>query len=722
MKSLNSIYISIFITIISILIPIYAGAYEVQPAHKPQGRFLTAQNARPIISSGSAQNPIYSNQSQPPTTSSVTNQRQSAQSPLNSKSSAIKIDETVAGALRSGRIMLNFDNLDIKAVSKIMSQLTKKTILLDRSVSGNITIISSRKVSISEAWDLYLSALEASGFGVVNSSGAYKVIPLVAAKQENLKYVGTKPIKPSSNSVVALVLLNNADSEIMVNTLKPMVNPPAVIASYQPSNALIVTDSSQNVARLTQIIKQLDRNFKGATMRVFQPKYIRVKELATALQTVFQGGATTGGQGVREQVRFSAYEPTNTLLVMAPYKDFLQIEKAIAEIDIESRIMKSDERKFQVYYLKNATAEDVVKSISSLMEERRRIVETIQKEQGGTEAAKKDENIVSNKVSADAATNSLIFYATDKEYEELSKMVALLDAPQKQVLITAIIAETQADNSLDAGVAWQALAAPGVLANFQAGVDSSSLMQLIQGGGFALGAIGSETMELDVNGSKIQVPKLFGILKAMQTKTKFNLLSAPKVVTHDHKKASLIAAQQIPFAKGVSYNNNGFPVISYDYQKVGLNLDVTPHVGQNNQVRLEIKLKIEDLISYLTQGTGNSAVQTPVTSTREVDNIITLNDNDTIVIGGLIDQKTTEVIKQVPILSKIPLLGGLFKNKSTSKTVRTLFVFLTPHIIDNPDNLKQITDKYGRAVMRESLNEHKEQPKEQNPEIKSEQK
>ncbi len=622
---------------------------------------------------------------------------------ITTKTSPVKIDETVANALRSGRISLNFDNLDIRAVSKIMAQLTKRTIILDKAVSGTITIISSRKVSINEAWDLYLSALEASGFGMVRSGGAFKVVPIAVAQKENTRYVGTKPVSSSGKTVVALVLLNNADSEIMMNTLKPLVIPPAVISSYQPSNAIILTDISQNVSRLTQIIRQLDNNYKGSTMRIFQPKHIRVKELAVALQNVFQGSTPAGvpGAGGSLQIRFSAYEPTNTLLVMAPYKDFMQIERAIAEIDNESRIIKTEERAFRVYYLKNANAVEVAKSIASIMEERKRIVEAIKTEQQGTEAAKSNENLVSTKVGADAATNSLIFYATDKEYDELVGMIEKLDAPQKQVLITAIIAETQADNSLEAGIAWQALANPGVLAAFQAGVDQGGLLQLIQNGGFALGAIGSETTNINVNGSEMAVPKLFGIIKAMETKTNFNLLSAPKVVTHDHKPALLLAAQQLPFAKGVSYNTNGYPVISYDYQKVGLNLDVTPHVGQNDQVRLEIDLKIDDLISYLTQGTGAGAVQTPITSTREVKNNITLKDGDTIVIGGLIVQKTTEVIKQVPILSKIPLIGGLFKNKRTDKTLRTLFVFITPHIINTPEDLKDVTDKYGRIVFRE---------------------
>lgn len=619
-----------------------------------------------------------------------------------SKISVDKMDDAIADAIKSGRIMLNFDNIDIKSITKIMSDITNKTIILDRAVSGTITIISSRKVSIPEAWDLYLSALEASGFGIVTSGSAYKIIPIQEAKKENVKYVGTKTAKRmGTDYVVALVLLNNADAELMMNTLRPLVQAPGVISAYNPSNAVVITDTSSNVSRVTQIIKQLDTNFKGNSMRVYQPKHVRVKELATALQSVFQGAVSAGATSAGQQVKIAAYEPTNTLLIMAPGKEFMQIEAALAEIDVEERVIKSDERNFKVYYLKNADAEEVSKSISTLLEEKKKLVEAIKSEQQGTEAAKAPDTVVSTKVAFDKATNSLMFYISEKEYQDIIPMIERIDAPQKQILITSIIAETQMDNSLDAGIAWQVVSDPGIIASFQGGMDQTSVMNSLSDGKFAVGGIGSESIEINIGGSTLKVPKIFGIIKAIESKTNFNLLSSPKIVTHDHKEAKIVASQQLPFATGVKYDNNNQPIINYDYKDVGLTLDVTPHVGQNNQVKLDLNLTIKDLVSYLSQGTGASTVQVPIISNRELKNIVTLGNGETIVIGGLIDQKTTEVIKQVPILSKIPLIGGLFKDKSTKKNVRTLFVFITPHIIDTPEDLQRVTDAYGRTVFNE---------------------
>ncbi|MCQ2736971.1 MAG: hypothetical protein MJ234_07225, partial [bacterium] len=298
-----------------------------------------------------------------------------------------QVDAEVSKALREGGITLNFDNIDIKTITKIMADVTGKTIILDGSVNGSLTILSSRKVSIQEAWNLYLSALEAAGYGAVAKNGSYKIIELSKSRRENSTYAGTERIKPRPGFVTALVLLTNADAEIMKTSLMPLVPGPGVISSYQPSNAVIITDTSDNVSRITKIARQLDDKYRGSSIRVFQPKYIRVNELANALTSVYQSSGNNTSSS-HQQVKIAAYEPTNTLIVMAPMKDFLQIESAINEIDSEDRVIKSDERFFKVYYLKNATAEDVAKSISSLLEEKKKLITEIKKEQKGTAAAK----------------------------------------------------------------------------------------------------------------------------------------------------------------------------------------------------------------------------------------------------------------------------------------------------------------------------------------------
>ncbi|MDQ7823941.1 MAG: type II secretion system secretin GspD [Candidatus Eremiobacteraeota bacterium] len=611
-----------------------------------------------------------------------------------------KIDEKISNALRSGSIMLNFDSIDIKVMTKIMAELTKRTIIVDKSVSGNITILSSRKVPVKEAWNLYISAVEAAGYGVVQVGKAYKVIPIADARKEDTRYVGMRVPKLRTGYVVALVLMNNADSELMANTLRPMMGSTGIISSYQPSNAVVITDSSQNVTRLTQIIRHLDANYRGSMLRVYQPKYIRVKELATSLQAIFQGvqGAASPAGGVNQQVRISAYEPTNTLLIMATDRDFLQIENILSDIDAEDRVIKPDVRTFRVHYLKNADAEEVAKTIGTMMEEKKRLVEEIKKEQQGTAESKEKETFISSKLSFDKTTNSLVFYLTDKEYSEIKPMIDSLDIEHKQVLITCIIAEVYLKKMLDIGSKWHVVT-DGGLASFGGGLSLEGIYNTLAAGGFIAGGVSSEGVTLEIGGKEVFYPKIFALINALQTDNALNLLSAPRVLTHDHKLSKFIAGTEQPFATGVKYDNNNQPVISYEYKQVGLDLEVTPHIGQNDQVRIDMKLTIKDLVEYLKPNVGVMSYVVPVISNREIKNFITLANGQTIIIGGLIDNKTLSTIKSVPLLEKIPLLGDLlFKDKSKTAEKRTLFVFLTPHIINNSRELQEITDMYGRII------------------------
>jgi len=610
--------------------------------------------------------------------------------------SGSQLDQKLVNAIRSGKILLNFDSIDIKAITKIMAELTKKNIVLDKAVSGNITILSSRRVGIKEAWGLYVSGLEAAGFGVVDYGKFTKVMPIADARKEDTKYVGMKVPKLRQGYIVAIVLMNNADAELMANTLRPMVSPQSgVINAYVPSNAVVIADSAANVGRLTQIIKHLDSNYRGATLRVFQPKFIRVKELAAALQPLF---AAAQGQTADKQVRINAYEPTNSLLIVATERDFLQIESIMAEIDTEDRVIKPETRSFKVHYLQYADAEDVAKVIGNMMEERKRIVEEVKKEQQGTAEAKEKETFVSTKVSSDKATNSLVFYVTDKEYDELKKMIAFLDAERKQVLISAIIAEVDLKKVVEIGTRWHIVTDKG-MASFQGGLSLDSIYNLMSSGSFVAGGVSTQGISVDVSGKTLFYPNVLAAITALETENGFNLLSAPRILAQDHKEAKINVGQIIPYATGVKFDANGQPVITYDYKDVGLTLTVTPHISQGENVRLDINQVIKDVTDYLKPNIGAVGYVVPIVSNREIKTWITLKNHQTIIIGGLISNKTIDVIKRIPFLYKLPIIGkAFFQDTSKTHEKSSLFVFITPHIINSPQELQEITDRYGRVL------------------------
>jgi len=628
-----------------------------------------------------------------------------APTPAPSPSAAPRLDEKLVKALRTGKIVLNFDAVDIRAMTRVMSELTGKSIVLDSKVAGTLTILSNRKVGIKEAWDIYVSALEASGYGVVDYGKYIKIMTLIEARKEDARYLGVKIPKVKSGYVVALVLMENADAELMANTLRPMMTTAGLVNAYTPANAVVITDAAANVARLTRIVRHLDANYRGNMLRVYQPKHVRVAELAKALQPLF---ATTAGAtaGVDRQPKISAYEPTNTLLVMATERDFLQIESIMADIDSEDRVIKPEVRTFRVHYLQNADAEDVAKVVANMMEEKKRVIEEVKKEQAGTAEAKQTEAFISTKVSFDKSTNSLVFYATDREFEELRKMIVLLDAERKQVLVSAIIAEVSLKKLVEIGTRFHVATSSGV-ASFQGGLSLEQIYNTLAAGNFVVGGVSTTGTELTVGGTKLFYPGVFAILHMLETDNAFNVLSTPRLLTQDHKEANINVGQVIPFATGVKFDANGQPLVTYDYKDVGLNLKVTPHISQSNYVRMDVTQIVKDVTDYLRPNLGAVGYVVPIISNREIKTYITLGDNQTIIIGGLISNKTINVIKKVPFLNKLPLIGELFKDSSKTDERTSLFVFLTPHIINTPKDLQDITDKYGRVLHSEKAKNEK---------------
>lgn len=602
----------------------------------------------------------------------------------------MNLEKKTADNLRKGKILLNFDEVEIKALAKFMSDYTGKNIVLDEKVRGKITIMSSRKVGPAEAWQIFTSALEAYGYGVIDKKKYLRIVPLKEAQQEKTKVVGPGAPLGARGFIVAIVVLTNADAEQLERTLRPMISGGGYISSFPASNALVISDTAENVSRLVEIVKRLDISYNQMKVKIFHFKNLNVKEAVTAMQGLFQGKD--------KEVKIAAYAPSNSLLVLAIPKMLTQIEKTLSNLDRVKAIEKKEEpRTFRVLYLENGNAEDVAKIISEMMEERKKVEVEKQKETEVPVIGEK-KGFISTKVSADKETNSLILYVTDKEFEELKQMIASLDAMRKQVFISVIIAEVSLKKLCEVGTNFHVITDKGGV-SFQGGLSLEGIYQLLASGNFVVGGLSNRGRTVNVAGRDIFFPDIFFFLSLLKKDSDFNVLSAPRVLTLDHKESTFSVGQVVPFATGVKFDAVGQPVITYDYKDVGLDLKVTPHISQAKSIRMEVFQGIKDVVDYLKPNIGAIGYVVPVLAKRELKTTITISDGQTIIIGGLINKKTMNVMKKVPIFSDLPIIGKIFDNKSIQEDRTTLFVFLTPHIIESTQNLQTITDKYGRELM-----------------------
>ncbi|MCL5037187.1 MAG: type II secretion system secretin GspD [Chloroflexi bacterium] len=607
------------------------------------------------------------------------------------------IEENAARSLRNGKIMLNFEDIDIRVLSKIIAEITGKNILLDQKVQGKISIISSREVTPSEAWQIFLNALGSYGYTAVDKRGYVNIIPIAEGRPAITQVVTGEQARLKANYAVALVILKNADANTLQTTLKPMVTPGGALTAFPPANCILISDNAENVELLTNIITELDDKYKKNVLRIYHPQNVDVKLAFNALTTIFKDKT-----GV---ITMAPFEPTNSLLVMAPPGEFAQLEYALKTLEQEQSMAQRMKRTFRVLYLENASADETAKVLSEILTERKRIQDEILKASGAVPGAETQGNtstIALSKITSDPSTNSLVLFVNDDEYDELRSLISMLDTTRRQVLVSAVIAEVSLKRLQELGARWQYNSKQGA-AGFQGGLSIDAIYGLMASGNFVVGGISDASNEVTVGGQTLTYPDIFGVLAMLNTDSEFNVLSAPRLLTEDHKPANISVGSVVPFATGVKFDAVGQPVVTYDYKDVGLSLKLTPHVSQSKFVRLEVDQSIKDVTDYLKPNLGSIGYVVPILSQREIVTTVTIGDAQTVIIGGLISKKLVDTLKSVPFLSKIPLIGEIFKDSSKTNEKTTLFVFLTPHIIDSPQKLLDLTNKY-REIIQQKLN------------------
>jgi len=289
-------------------------------------------------------------------------------------------------------------------------------------------------------------------------------------------------------------------------------------------------------------------------------------------------------------------------------------------------------------------------------------------------------------------------------------------------LVGLVVAEVSPRRLSRSGINWQALTSKGVLAGFGAGQSVEALIASLQTGEFVMGSIDPKTTSVDIGGRTVLFPNNYVLSTFLQDNADFNLLASPRLLTHNNKAADISVGRVIPFATGVKFDINGQPIVTFDYREVGLDVKITPHISQGQVVRLEVHQGLQEVVDFFRTGTGATAVSVPIVSKREVNTQVSLGDGQTLVIGGLVQKKTIASVRKIPGLGDIPLLGPLlFSRQEKTQEKTTLLMFITPHIVDSPQKLKDITKQYEQLFQRsmkgdsQYLQERNYEPKKEAP-------
>jgi general secretion pathway protein D len=570
-------------------------------------------------------------------------------------------------------VTIDFDNVDLPIFIKFISELTGKNFVIDKAVRGKVTIISPNKISVKEAYKVFQSVLEVHGYTTVPSGSIIKIVPAVQARSKSVETRLREEATSSEDKVVTqLIPLRYANPTELKKLFIPLISKSSVIVSYPPTRTLIITDVFSNIKRLMRIAKAIDVEGVGEEVTVIPLEHATASVMAKSLNTVFQKKITRVKKGTLSPsvIRIVPDERTNSLILLASEDDSIRMKQLIKLLDRKTSPGEGDIR---VYYLQHANAEDLTKVLTAIPSKQSKTPK-----KGKTPVISKDTQIV-----ADKATNSLVIMANKDDYFILEEVIKKLDIPRMMVYIEALIMEVNVDKDFKLGVEWVA----GKQFSYN-GKDGAAFGGFNYGGllaspptlptGFALGVIGPI---IEIAG--IKFPNLAAVISAVQNDRDVNILSTPQILTTDNEEAEIMVGRNVPYITRQETTEARLDYTTYEYKDVGTTLKITPQISQERLVRLKIFQEVTRLIP-------GSQPDRPETFKRLAQTTVIVKDANTVVIGGLIDDDTAIVETKVPCLGDIPGVGWLFKTNQKILKKTNLFIFLTPHIIQNPVEAKDV--------------------------------
>lgn len=592
------------------------------------------------------------------------------------------VSPSLPGAGGEELISINFEDVDLRIVTNFVSKITGKNFLLDDRVRGNVTILSPTKIPVEEVYTVFLSVLEVRGFTAIPSGRVTKIVPMATAKQYPLPIGIGKEISeiPMEDKMVTqLIPMQYADSQQLMSILAPLISSQGHLTSYPPTNTLIVTDTSSNIRKLLTIINNFDIEGAKLETTIIPLKYASAQTISEKIGSAIESAGRTAGIPTARTARGGAApgapmsvgggvtlipdERINSIILVANKDDTLKVKDLIEQLDI---LPPPGRETIHIYKLKYADAEELAKVLSAMPL--------------GKDAAQKGEKTVS--ISADVSTRSLIVTAEPEDYKNIKEVIDQLDSVRPQVFLEALIADVSMDVMENLGVEWATVDQPveGEYRGFAgAKYGTGSLFEKAATfSGLIIGAMKGTT-----NG----IPNVGMIIQAYSKKTGFDILSTPQILTLDNKEAKILVGENIPYLTSSRITEDETVVNSYGYKDVGIELTITPYIGTENNLKLDIYQKVTKLVPTAT------GTELPVTTIRETKTSVSVDDGSTIVIGGLIRDDSTKVLHKVPLLGDIWILGALFRRTEEKVERRNLLIFITPYIIREKAKIEELTQQ-----------------------------
>jgi general secretion pathway protein D len=623
--------------------------------------------------------------------------------------------ETKESHVKEKKVSFNFVDVDISAVVKFISEVTGKNFVFDDRVKGNITIIAPSKLSVDEAFNLFTSVLELKGFTVIPSGKIYKIVPVSEAKESGTEILGEGSAPINDTFITRLIPLKSISASKAVSFFQPLISKEGHISSFGPGNMIMIVDSATNIEKILRLIDVIDRpgveepelvllryaNADDVVRIIAEALASGDKTPPYALRSPRIGGAVVNVSAEEAKPSVFADNRLNAVVMVAGKQEKEAMKRLIALLDVP---MPEATSKINVYFLEYADATELSKVLENMLTGLSSQAKTGLATQAGQPLKNPFESGGKISITADKATNSLIIIAAPADYQNLLQVIKKLDKRRRQVYVEAMIIEASIDKLRQLGTTWRLTAKqngnPIAIGGFGT-IDSNAMQNIVSGlTGFTAGGLGNflnvpiTTVGADgtITTTTLTVPGYAALFSLNEFRNSVNVLSTPQILTSDNKEAEIVVGENVPFISQREQNittPNSY-LNSIDRKDVGITLRLTPQITEGDYIKLDLYQEI----SALAQNQSDTILINvgPTITKRSTKTSVVVKDNQTVVIGGLMQEQETKNVTKIPILGDIPLLGWLFKQTNTEKQKTNLLVFLTPHIVKGAEQLAGLTE------------------------------
>ncbi len=582
--------------------------------------------------------------------------------------------------------ILNYDDVDIKKVTQDIAQFSKKTIILDPRVKGKVTIYSNADLNRNQIWDVYLRTIQVNGFSAISEDGFVRVVPENEATRDD----NVTNFSSDGDYQTSVIPLRNRSAEKILPMLKPITGRQSHLSSIASINSILIVDRASNVKRINDLINDLDKN-NSANISIIKLDNLSAIEAVRILDKLKAQNNPTISQFVA-----IPFNPSNSVIISANAFVTSNIVETLETLDGD---VKSNDS-IDVIYLKYAKSADIAEILNSIS--------------GGFVPEADGAKTV---ITHHEKTNSLIVSSAESNLVTIRNIISQLDIRRAQVLVEAVIVELSETAAKNLGVE-----------TIFYGSDEDSvpigITRFGNNGPDLLSIVGSTADETDVNLSNNASNSLLnsrgllagfgdltpgkdnfiGIINTIAQDSNSNILSTPSLMAMDNELATSIIGQEIPITTGESLGtNNSNPFRTTSRQEVGIKLEVTPQINEGSSVVLKIKIEVSGIAGVPMSGMDI------ITNKRAIETTALVDNNQIIVLGGLVDEDTQDSISKVPLLGSVPIIGKLFQSSSSTIVKKNLMVFLRPTILTDSDSaISTSNEKYNYIKAKQILSDSQE--------------